>query len=244
MSKEINKGEEKVLSIDISLQLEDQPIAIQDMIMELGFDNMADYLNSLGADAGPNADAHIEEEEYTDEDLKSDPTEPTEKKNHEGLKSEPTEEEKQAQRDAVAFMKGFRELLDLDYKLMNEYCPFGAKDVLRAKHWAGKLLGAYGEPYPYPAAEEVKDIPATVDTALEDALQSGRQQLVNMDMLGRCNYFRNSISLLSQSIEAHGESYGPDSRHEAIYMTQIYIKLQEASFELGEELGAIRERGY
>ena len=222
----------KVLTIDIAIPLDKQPQVVRDMITGLGFDSLEAYFKAQEEPA-----LQSEELQYP-EDTKAEGADCQQSGCN---KEEPSLEQIQHHNEGVAFMKNFRQLLDMDSKLMFIHTPSGSAEVLRAKHWCGKIIFTKGEIYR--VATEVKDIPKATDTIPEEAFIKEDNRLRLLNPLDVINHFRDSIGNMLKSFEAYGESYGPNTRAEAIAFTQVYIKLNEARFEMGEELNRMRKNG-
>lgn len=120
-----------------------------------------------------------------------------------------------------------------------------SKSIFKSKAWLGKLLEELGSGNPYATAKPVSksiDIPPTADVAqglaklvYDFKLKNDVEQIVFLRAMLESNI--KKLNLLKTDMD-----FVIDKRLAAIAKTQSYVNLCEARFELGRELGILRDK--
>lgn len=118
------------------------------------------------------------------------------------------------------------------------------EEIELAKAWCGKLLGYLGTPTPYQndgSRKEVAHI-EPVDDRVDVEAWEEKNNWKNFNHIERVDTLRGIIEKFTNQIQMFAFEEGVKVSREAnIARTQIEIHLIEARFQLGFELGRIRE---
>ncbi len=116
-----------------------------------------------------------------------------------------------------------------------------------AKAYVGKVLGSIGIPSPYKndgnrrTIEDIEPTDAISPLFREDAI--GYKIWEEKTLIGKVDLLRETVQNIINKSEALFDEYKIQSRHEAVYRTQVFINLTDARLWLGFELQRIRENG-
>lgn len=105
-----------------------------------------------------------------------------------------------------------------------------ANSVILAKAWLGEVLGILGSETPYKPVTEVKDIPKTEHSSLFI-------RKTNEDRLIYLNECRSEIL----RIIAKTNTWNIKDKELVYHVNQCIVRLVEAKFHLGFELGILRD---
>lgn len=120
--------------------------------------------------------------------------------------------------------------------------------LLMAKAWAGKALGALGEPTPYKNdgnRKNVNDIESTDSVApssthLYSTIGQAKVPFAALSEVEQIDLLRQEVARITINFEGH-QGIPNTCRHEAIARSQIFIYLTEARMHLGFELQRLKQ---